>query len=277
MLAVDAQLERAAEADGDRACRRRPARRAPGATTSWSPSSMPSAVEDVADGVAEGADLLGLAVDRQGHGLARARRSRTWCRRRPGRPPPRGRSAGAARWLACAGRECVCSLRARFSERRTLRASGASAAARRLHRRHAAACTAAAAAASAALVRSARSRPTGIDPDPGQQATHYAAVRAGLLKPSADCDQRLTPSRPRCRGSRQRVRTSTSAGSPGAAERRVGVGVDRPRTAPSRSSPRTSAIARIVSGTRYDALVRPRCGIGVRYGASVSTSTRSAG
>src|SRR3954468_18639036 len=42
-----------------------------------------------------------------------------------------------------------------------------------------------------------------------------------------------------------------------------------------RSSPRTSAIARTVSGTRYDALVRPRCGTGVRYGASVSTRIRS--
>ena len=44
-----------------------------------------------------------------------------------------------------------------------------------------------------------------------------------------------------------------------------------------RSSPRTSAIARTVSGTRYDALGRPRYGVGVRYGASVSTRTRSSG
>src|SRR6478672_11652096 len=44
-----------------------------------------------------------------------------------------------------------------------------------------------------------------------------------------------------------------------------------------RSAPRTSAIARIVTGTRYDAFGRPRYGVGVRYGASVSTSTRSSG
>ena len=43
----------------------------------------------------------------------------------------------------------------------------------------------------------------------------------------------------------------------------------------SRSSPRTSAMARTVCGTRYDALGRPRYGAGVRYGASVSTSSRS--
>src|SRR3954454_2428566 len=44
-----------------------------------------------------------------------------------------------------------------------------------------------------------------------------------------------------------------------------------------RSSPRVSAIARTVTGTRYDALGRPRHGVGVRNGASVSTSTRSSG
>src|SRR6188472_2593735 len=44
-----------------------------------------------------------------------------------------------------------------------------------------------------------------------------------------------------------------------------------------RSSPRVSAIARTVTGTRYDALGRPRYGVGVRKGASVSTSTRSSG
>ena len=39
----------------------------------------------------------------------------------------------------------------------------------------------------------------------------------------------------------------------------------------------TPAIARMVTGTRNEAFVAPRCGAGARYGASVSTSRRSSG
>src|SRR5450756_738641 len=49
------------------------------------------------------------------------------------------------------------------------------------------------------------------------------------------------------------------------------------RQARSRSTPSTSAITRIVIGTRYGAFGRPRNGSGARYGASVSTRTRSSG
>ena len=45
----------------------------------------------------------------------------------------------------------------------------------------------------------------------------------------------------------------------------------------SRSAPSTSAMNRIVCGTRYGAFGRPRSGTGVRYGASVSTRMRSRG
>ena len=65
--------------------------------------------------------------------------------------------------------------------------------------------------------------------------------------------------------------------SPGPAEGGERCWPPRPRTARS-AAPRSSPPStRTVRGTRYEALGRPRCGTGVRYGASVSTSTRSSG
>ena len=129
---------------------------------------------------------------------------------------------------------CAMPMCARFSERRTPRASGASASSAR-------AASPGWSAVRAGVSRTTRMRPprapAEIDPDPGQQSQTDNGGPGGLAN-----SQPPTFRAGRDAASRDVTRSDGLAESalPGAAEGGLGVRVDRPRTARSGPSPRTS-------------------------------------
>ena len=218
----------------------------PGATSSCVADVDALGLEDVADGVAEGRDLLLLPVDREGHGGGQ----RGVAVGAAGDSEDHRRHEGAEKGLAAdEGVETVMHtapnvvLSGSRATHHTPRSSGEVCAGPTPKAPH--------------TRRSARAPVGDLVPIPAN--SHKTITVFGGSANSNDQSE------------------ANSSRLPGPSEGRARCWRRRPGRASPGPRRSTSAMARTVCGTRYDALGRPRYGTGVRKGASVSTSTRSSG